>query len=491
MKKRIGLDPGEAAARFRRTAQEGATVEQRGGAGARERERDPMDSAPRTPSAVEAPMAGAKERSKTVGAGATDLLPAKGPGKGKGKGAGAGAALMGIETVDGGARHKRPLRAGVVAALLGFAVLAQTTTAQAQEQVFAPPSVTMKTLPFTTGPPPEGAESALQTRIAQLTAVPVIEARNPTVDAHAEAALARFQVEVERILRLDAAGLSSPRAPLGDHSALTPDQQKELQRALRLLVKELPVGVLAPPLVDLLKSGMSARGMSLEGLETRPLKDLGDIAEDVAKSIVDDFRKERPAGFYALAVSAAGALGTWSVLEGSDVLRKVGIRPEVKLKLFDKRLQLRAGAEWEARLKNPNVHVGLETRVPVTFGSQQLTGTLGVLAHAKGPTFGDLEANGFSLSSSLAGTLTSGAAVSVRADTFFRASQLESLAVTGSYAKDAAFVGLSATWLEDPRRFVGSLSAGYRPSRDVDLYVQGTKDSDGGSYVGIGARIRF
>lgn len=85
-----------------------------------------------------------------------------------------------------------------------------------------------------------------------------------------------------------------------------------------------------------------------------------DILDEKFKPLVKDFRKEHKAAFYSLAALGAVGVGALGYAEGSDALRKLGIKPKLKQKFFDSRLRATIEADWGKKLSDPSGKVGLE-----------------------------------------------------------------------------------------------------------------------------------
>jgi hypothetical protein len=82
------------------------------------------------------------------------------------------------------------------------------------------------------------------------------------------------------------------------------------------------------------------------------LGDLGSIGGDIAKDLVKDLKRESPAAYYGLAGGLAVAAGVVAWKDGSAKLASLGIKPEVKQKFFDDKLEVKLRGDWEAHFKN-------------------------------------------------------------------------------------------------------------------------------------------
>lgn len=407
------------------------------------------------------------------------------PSAASGKHAGVKAAKVGLEALA--PKKKKPTRfmAGVATMVLGLTLLSTAPNmAKAQDwnpaQGGSPIAVQMESRAYRQNLPELGES------------VRVEQGKIP------QAALDRFYVAMERALRLDARGvvldMHEGRNPyfLSDGTrSLNNEQQKELLRAAKDLVMEIPIGALSPELIGVARDALTARGQSTAGLENKKLGDLGDIGRDIATDIVKDLREAHPAVFNTLGAVAAVALGTAASLEGTDVLRSIGLRPDLRLRFLDGALQTRVRAEWDARFTNPKLSAGLYGNIPL--GSFQ--GQLGLSVDARGPSFGKLQLSGLTLSGTSVGTLENGGLLGLTGQAQINGSGHVSSATLGlSYAREPWTVGVGATWTDGNGQnhgVSGSLSVGYRPSRNLDVFLLGTVNPGGDRFLGVGARIGF
>lgn len=100
-----------------------------------------------------------------------------------------------------------------------------------------------------------------------------------------------------------------------------------------------------------------------ENLDSMSLRDVerhvGSAASHFAEGLVDKLKDKAPAAYYGVLGAGALAAGTIAYTKGSDALRRIGVSPEMKLGLFRDHIELRAGAEWDAKLKNIEATAGL------------------------------------------------------------------------------------------------------------------------------------
>lgn len=402
-----------------------------------------------------------------------------------GKHAGVKVAKAGLEALA--PKKKKPGRfmAGVATMVLGLTLLSSAPNmAKAQDwnpvQGGSPIAVQMESRAYRQSLPELGETQSVEAgKISQ-------------------AALDRFNDAMERALRLDARGIvldmHEGRDPyfMGSGTrTLNGEQQKELRRAAKDLIMEIPLSALSPDLIGVARDALTARGLSTAGIENRKLGDLGDIGRDLASDIVKDLRGAHPAVFNTLGAVAAVAIGTVASLDGTDALRSIGLRPDLRLRFLDGALQTRVRAEWDARFTNPKLSAGLYGNIPLgTFQGQ-----LGLSLDAYGPTFGKLQVSGMTLSGSTVGTLDNGGLLGLTGQAQISGGGHVSSATLGlSYSRDPWTVGAGATFTGDDgqnRGVSGSLSVGYRPNRNVDVFLLGTMGPNGQHSVFVGGRFGF
>lgn len=399
---------------------------------------------------------------------------------GHGKNAGAKAAQVGLEALAP-KKKKKSLLGGVAAMMIGLSLLSSVPNMAKAQDLLA-----------NQGGTPIAVQ--LENRAYRQTLPELGDTTVKPGGTIAPEAVERFYQQMERALRLDARGIvldmSEGRAPYflaNGTRGLSSEQQKEVLRAAKDLVMEIPLRALSPDLIGVARDALTMRGLSTAGLEDRKLGDLGDIGKDLANDIVKDLRGAHPTAFNTLGAVAAVAIGAVAGMEGTDALRAIGIRPEARLRFLDGALQTRVRAEWDQRFTNPKLSAGLYGNFPVgTFQGQA-----GISLDASGPSFSKLDLTGVTLSGTVAGVLQNGGLLGVSGQAQVGSDgKVTSAGVGMSYAIEQWTVGAGATWL-DGNRFQSSLSIGYRPSRNVDVFLLGTHDSGGQAFVGIGARIGF
>jgi hypothetical protein len=341
-----------------------------------------------------------------------------------------------------------------------------------------------------------------------------------------------FQDKVTDILNLNAAGLASGTFPKqgGD---ISEDQRKRLMSATTDLFKDMPVGLLPADATQRLQN------LGLKVTPETKLSELGKAGGDLAKDMADKFKDSNPGAFYGIAAAGAVAVGAYGYTKGSAALEKAGIKPEFDTKVFNDAVTLKAKGSWDARMTNPAVTVGADgtfkiNKATVNYGAGITAGgerfnkmgvtsaeaRLGVQTDNWGlggnvsmGTGGSLE--GFGVNGNLQGGGTrafgqanfngdaslkdaslnlshqfGGGAVGGQA-TWGQGGRFESLSGAVSYSRDdfSLHGTVERNFITD--RTTGSLAAGYRASKDLDIQLRGTLDSQGNSGVGIGATWRF
>jgi hypothetical protein len=361
---------------------------------------------------------------------------------------------------------------------------------------------------------------------------------SPAVSKKAEDALSNYDQTLRRLLHHDAASLAAGHTPVRNGEQLSDTQRKELLSATKDMFMDMPIGALSPRMAGELKGYLDRQGVSTDNLETKTLKDLGDVGAELGKKWANDLKDSSPAAYYGLLATAGAAIGTYGYLQGSDALKKLGIKPEFKTKFFDDSISVKAEAMWDKRFRNPNLvadiggsfkagTLGLRanTHVDARNFSDNSHGSLGVRLgddrnFIDGQVNADLKSGvtGYDIS----GRLTPNDSVSLYgAASLNKNLELNSGVLGGSFNINNKTSGtidlhlnsdlrpslLEASVAHQPNdRFSvrGSysenlithdrsvdLSAGYRPTKDLEFAVKGGYGSDTGARVGVGLTWRF
>lgn len=328
----------------------------------------------------------------------------------------------------------------------------------------------------------------------------------PQAQERATAAVSRYQDKLAKILGHDAESLALGRTPARTSADLNDDQRAQLQGATKDLLMEMPISALSPAATAKAKDFLDARGVSTEGLESKTLKDLGDVGSDLGKKLVEDFKEASPAGYYGVAAAGAVAVGAYGYAKGSAALEKLGVKPEIKTELFNDQVKLRAKGSWGEKLKDPNLSVAADG----TFKVNPAT-TLKVGVSYDGPTDalgykvgGQYKNGGLTVSGEAAfdrdlsfnqGSLgvtakAPGLDLRVRGD-FVDGGRLSSVSAGASYDQEPWKLSASVNHNLQTDVTTGSLAVGYRPSDNVDVQLRGSLDTSGESRVGVGVTWRF
>jgi hypothetical protein len=347
-----------------------------------------------------------------------------------------------------------------------------------------------------------------------------------SVDEGTRAAFNVFESRLSQLLQRDAGSIASGLRPLESLDSLTPAQQKDLQknmqRAFTDLVQNVPIGAFSPGVQNTLQSLLGALGNN-QDLSTTTLKQFGklggDAAGEVAKDFVKDFKNDHPAAFWSLASAVATAAVVVGYTQGTDALAKLGIKPEVKTRIFDD-VRLKVGVEAGKQFSNPILNVGLDGQH--TFqGGTTIRGAVAAEIHGKELVGGRIDAgvstmSGFNLDTAVRFD-GSGKPFDARlsASQRFNLNNAQGVVFAngiysdGSYGttKQATLSGgvvalhgpwttsVSANYDFNSETFSSSLATGrsfnVNQKNDLDLQIRGSVDNKGNGYLGVGVNFRF
>lgn len=246
------------------------------------------------------------------------------------------------------------LQKGVVAAMLGFALHGAVSPAHADTTAVKAPQGRELYLDGHTAGAPD---------YAKLLGTTTFHAPADTVDARTKAAFDRFEARFTQIIHRDAGSLAAGLRPLQNGDSFDATQQKDLERALGDLVKELPVAAFADDFQSALKTALGGRDLS-----NARLGDLGKIGGDAAKDLVKKLKQDHPKAYWSIAGTVAAAAVTVGYTQGTDALAKLGIKPEISTQVF-KDVKVKLGVEAGPRFSDPRVSVGLEGQHTFDGGS--------------------------------------------------------------------------------------------------------------------------
>lgn len=174
---------------------------------------------------------------------------------------------------------------------------------------------------------------------------------NP-VRASLEQSLSTFHSALESALGHDAMSIARGRTPVREGDVLTDAQQSELQDATVDFLRDIPIGALDPAMAAAVQSRLAAAGIDTRDIASTKLKHVGKIGQDIAKDLIKDLKRDSPAAYYSVAAGLAAAIGAVGYTQGSAKLASLGIKPEVKTKLFDDQLEVKLRGNWDAHFKN-------------------------------------------------------------------------------------------------------------------------------------------
>ena len=300
---------------------------------------------------------------------------------------------------------------------------------------------------------------------------------NP-VRTQLEGALTTFQSRIETTLGHDAMSMARGRTPIREGDALSPTQQQELQNASTDFIKSIPIGALSPEVAAAVQSKLEAAGIDTRDIASTKLGDLGDIGGDIAKDLIKDLKRESPAAFYGLAAGLAAAAGVVAWKDGSAKLSSLGIKPEVKTKFFDDKLEVKLRGDWEAHFKNfkatatvtANHDFGSAGRVSGSITANSQTGFDNARVQ--------YDLNRPNLNLSAYATANRNGMESVGGSVVYRHSDNLNLSA-----------GVNHNFQTD--RTTATAEAAWKVRENVDFALSASHDSRGESRIGAGLRINF
>ena len=293
--------------------------------------------------------------------------------------------------------------------------------------------------------------------------------------AQVQASIDAFHARLRSVLHHDALSLAQGNTPFREGDTLSAEQQAQLQDAAGDLFLSLPVGSLAPGAREALIDAVGGREFRGQPIDEVPLRDLGHVGRALAKDWVRGLRDESPAGYYGLLASAAAAVGYLAWTDGSDGLRRLGIKPETRLRLLGDKLDLRVGANWRDGFEDFNPTLGVGTRVDLGNGH-----SLNGRANFDGTGFRDARLGydvrlpDFSLS----------------ADANSDGQGLKDVGANLSLRRDAFSLSGGARYDVRGNRLSVNADATYEPSENVSYALSASHDGKEGR-VGVGVKVRF
>ncbi len=328
---------------------------------------------------------------------------------------------------------------------------------------------------------------------------------SPAVREKADAAVNKFASRLRRIMNHDAMSLAEGRSPVRAGDSLTENQQQQLASAAKDMMMNMPIGALSPQKTRELRSYLQGEGISTDNLETKTLKDLGKVGGDLAKQWASELKSDNPAVYYGLLGASSVAIGAYGFLQGSEALKKLGIKPQVKTKLFSNHVSLKTEAMWDKRFSNPSLATSIEgnyragdlrLRSNLTVDTRNLDEVTGGVGARWGSdkTYVDAAVNGNKngvdsvvLSGRYTGANYTVSGVATMNDNL----DLSTIDANYAYNGDDFYVrGRARADLINNNNSV-EVRAGYQPTDNLDFGVRGGYSKEKGANVGVGVTWRF
>lgn len=300
---------------------------------------------------------------------------------------------------------------------------------------------------------------------------------NP-VRTQLEAALSTYTARLETTLGHDAMSMARGRAPVREGDSLTATQQTELQNASTDFLESIPLGALSPELAAGIEGKLKGAGIDTRDLASLKLGDLGKVGGDIAKDLVKDLKQASPTAYYSLAGGLAAAAGVVAWTGGSAKLASLGIKPEVKTKFFDDKLELKLGGDWDAHFKNFKANATVTGRLDLGDAGKLSASVTANSATGFDSARVQYDLNRPNLNLSAYATANHSGMESVGGNVVYRPNDNLTLSgrVNHNFQTDHTTATAEAAW---------------KVNKDVDFALSASHDSRGDSRIGAGVRIRF
>lgn len=341
------------------------------------------------------------------------------------------------------------------------------------------------------------------------------------VDGRAKAAFQQFEGRLLQIMQADVGSRAAGLKPL-DGSALTDVQTSQLKSAFKDLMTQVPIGAFSPEVQNTLEAALGALGDSRD-LSTSTLKEFGklggDAAETLVKDFVKDFKNDHPAAFWSMAGAGAAAAVAVGYTQGTEALAKVGIKPEVKTKLFGD-VSAKVGVLTGPKFSDPRLTVGLDGKhtfdngttvrggLEAQLAGKTLTGgkaTVGVTTTGGFALDGQMRFDGSGkpfdahLSASQRLQFENGQGVIFGQGNWSNGTNgtADAASATLGYAGTHGrwTTSVSGTYDFKNDNFTSSLAAGrtfdIQRKDDLELQIRGSVNNRGDAYVGAAVQFRF
>lgn len=286
----------------------------------------------------------------------------------------------------------------------------------------------------------------------------------------------RLNSRIETALGHDAMSMARGRTPVREGDVLTDAQQTELRNASMDFIKDMPIGALSPEIAGAVQERLSAAGIQVRDINSTKLGDLGSIGGDIAKDLLKDLKQDSPAAYYGLAAGAAVAAGYAAYSGGSQKLQSLGIKPEIKQKFFDDKLEVKLRGDWQSHFKDFKVS-GTATYTQ-QIDNWKLSGSIS--ADSTGLTGAGLRAQYDS------STLSANAYVNANRN------GLENIGGSVVYRPNDNFrlsAGVDHNF--QTNRTTANAEAAWKVRDNVDFALSASHDSQGDSRIGAGLRISW
>lgn len=194
-----------------------------------------------------------------------------------------------------------------------------------------------------------------------------------TLSPKAQKVLDKFHQRLGKEMQVTARDLVNPNVEtLEGQPYLKKIPPERVLDALQEMFMDLPLGdsSLGRELIDVLSATPAGRGRDLANLSPRELAgQVGDQAKDWFKDKLERTREDHPALFWGLAAGALVAAGALTYSEGTDLLGKVGVKPEIKHSFFDGALTTGGSLTFGPELSDPELKVDARGKTELAGGT--------------------------------------------------------------------------------------------------------------------------
>lgn len=211
-----------------------------------------------------------------------------------------------------------------------------------------------------------------------------------TLSPKAQQVLDDFQTRIQNEMQMSARDLVNPNVEtIEGQPYLKQIPPERVLDALQEMFMDLPLGdsSIGRELIDVLGSTAVGRGRDLANLSPRELAgQVGDEAQDWLKDKLERTRADHPALFWSMAAGALVAAGALTYAQGTDLLGKAGVKPEIEHSFFDGAVTTRGSLTFGPELSDPEAKADVRGRTDLAGGRLEA----GAGATFAGEDFGDL-----------------------------------------------------------------------------------------------------